>query len=84
MCFSDFEVSLKLVVANQRGVLAKVAAAIAESESNIENVSFSSEGEYTALHFTLGVSHRLHLAKIMRKLRKIPEVVRIIRERAQE
>jgi len=79
-----FEVSLKLVVANQRGVLAKVAAAIAESESNIENVSFSSEGEYTALHFTLGVSHRLHLANIMRKLRKIPEVVRIIRERAQE
>ena len=80
----SFEVSLKLVVANQRGVLAKVAAAIAESESNIENVSFSSEGEYTALHFTLGVSHRLHLANIMRKLRKIPEVVRIIRERAQE
>ena len=80
----SFEVGLKLVVANQRGVLAKVAAAIAESESNIENVSFSSEGEYTALHFTLGVSHRLHLANIMRKLRKIPEVVRIIRERAQE
>lgn len=79
-----FEVGLKLVVANRRGVLAKVAAAIAESESNIENVSFSSEGEYTALHFTLGVSHRLHLANIMRKLRKIPEVVRIIRERAQE
>ncbi|MDP1997945.1 MAG: bifunctional (p)ppGpp synthetase/guanosine-3',5'-bis(diphosphate) 3'-pyrophosphohydrolase [Gallionella sp.] len=80
----SFEVSLKLVVANQRGVLAKVAAAIAESESNIENVSFSSEGEYTALHFTLGVSHRLHLANIMRNLRKIPEVVRIIRERAQK
>lgn len=79
-----FEVGLKLVVANQRGVLAKVAAAIAESESNIENVSFSSEGEYTALHFTLGVSHRLHLANIMRKLRRIPEVVRIIRERTQE
>lgn len=79
-----FEVGLKLVVANRRGVLAKVAAAIAESESNIENVSFSSEDEYTALHFTLGVSHRLHLANIMRKLRKIPEVVRIIRERAQE
>ena len=80
----SFEVSLKLVVANQRGVLAKVAAAIAESESNIENVSFSNEGEYTALHFTLGVNHRLHLASIMRKLRKIPEVVRIIRAQAQE
>jgi GTP pyrophosphokinase len=74
-----FEVSIKLLVANQRGVLAKVAAAIAEAESNIENVNFANEGEYTALHFTLEVNNRLHLANIMRGLRKIPEVVRIIR-----
>jgi GTP pyrophosphokinase len=74
-----FDVSIKLIVANQRGVLAKVAAAIAEAESNISNVSFVNEGEYTALHFTLEVSHRLHLANVMRSLRRIPEVVRIIR-----
>ena len=79
-----FDVSLKLVVANQRGVLAKVAAAIADAESNIENVNFSNEGAYTALHFTLGVTNRLHLANIIRRLRLIPEVVRIIRARAQE
>ncbi|PIV15700.1 MAG: guanosine-3',5'-bis(diphosphate) 3'-pyrophosphohydrolase, partial [Gallionellales bacterium CG03_land_8_20_14_0_80_55_15] len=36
-----FAVNLKLLVANQRGVLAKVAAAIAEAESNIQNVSFA-------------------------------------------
>jgi GTP pyrophosphokinase len=74
-----FDVGLKLVVANQRGVLAKVAAAIAEAESNIENVNFTNEGEYTALHFTLQVNNRLHLANIIRSLRKIPEVMRIIR-----
>jgi len=74
-----FDVGIKLVVANQRGVLAKVASAIAEAESNIENVSFSNEGEYTALLFTLQVNNRLHLANIMRSLRKIPEVIRIIR-----
>ncbi|MDP2143630.1 MAG: bifunctional (p)ppGpp synthetase/guanosine-3',5'-bis(diphosphate) 3'-pyrophosphohydrolase [Gallionella sp.] len=75
----SFDVSIKLIVANQRGVLAKVAAAIAEAESNISNVNFVNEGEYTALHFTLEVSHRLHLANVMRSLRKIQEVVRIIR-----
>ena len=75
----SFDVSIKLIVANQRGVLAKVAAAIAEAESNISNVNFVNEGEYTALHFTLEVSHRLHLANVMRSLRRIPEVVRIIR-----
>ena len=74
-----FDVNLKLIVANRRGVLAKVAAAIAEAESNIENVSFSNEGEYTATYFTLQVSNRLHLATIMRNLRKIQEVIRIIR-----
>ena len=74
-----FDVSIKLIVANQRGVLAKVATAIADAESNIENVNFSNEGEYTALYFTLQVYHRLHLANVMRNLRLIPEVIRITR-----
>lgn len=74
-----FDVSIKLIVANQRGMLAKVAAAIAEAESNIENISVTNEGKYTSLHFTLEVNNRLHLANVMRSLRKVPEVVRIIR-----
>ncbi len=74
-----FEVSIKLVVANQRGVLAKVAAAIADAESNIENVHFTNEGDYTTLHFTLQVGNRQHLARVMRGLRGISEVVRITR-----
>jgi GTP pyrophosphokinase len=74
-----FDVSIKLLVANQRGVLAKISAAIAEAEANIENINFTHEGEYTGLHFMLEVNNRLHLATIMRNLRKIPEVVRIIR-----
>ncbi len=74
-----FDVSIKLIVANRRGVLAKVASAIAEAESNIENVNFSNEGDYTAIYFTLQVSNRVHLANIMRNLRRIAEVIRIIR-----
>lgn len=74
-----FDVNIKLLAANQRGVLAKVASAIAEAEANIENVSFTHEGEYTALHFTLEVNNRPHLANILRSLRRIQEVVRIIR-----
>jgi GTP pyrophosphokinase len=76
-----FEVSIRLVVANQRGVLAQVAAEIAESRSNIQNVAIDPEdgGAYTGMHFTLQVSNRLHLAQIMRGLRRIPEVIRITR-----
>jgi guanosine-3',5'-bis(diphosphate) 3'-pyrophosphohydrolase len=76
-----FDVSIELTVANQRGVLAKVAAEIAEAGSNIDNISME-EGEssaYTTIHFTLQVTNRMHLAQLMRSLRKIPEVVRIVR-----
>ncbi|MGQ0524536.1 MAG: RelA/SpoT family protein [Betaproteobacteria bacterium] len=76
-----FEVSIKLVVQNRRGVLAQVAAEIAEAGSNIQNVSVSpgDDGTYTDMLFTLQVSNRLHLARILRALRRIPEVVRITR-----
>jgi guanosine-3',5'-bis(diphosphate) 3'-pyrophosphohydrolase len=76
-----FDVSIRLVVMNQRGVLAKVAAEIAESNSNIDNVAVDPEqgDQYATMHFTLQVSNRLHLAQIMRALRRIPEVIRITR-----
>ena len=76
-----FDVNIELTVANQRGVLAKVAAQIAEAGSNIGNVSME-EGEssaYTSINFTLQVTNRMHLAQLMRSLRRIPEVVRITR-----
>ena len=76
-----FDVNIKLVVANQRGVLAKVAAAIADAGSNIDNVSMEEvDGSaYTTMNFTLQVENRVHLASVMRSLRKIQEVVRITR-----
>jgi GTP pyrophosphokinase len=76
-----FEVSIKTVVANERGVLAKVAAEIADAGSNIQNVAVDPEdgSSYTNMFFTLQVSNRLHLARIMRALRRIPEVARISR-----
>jgi GTP pyrophosphokinase len=76
-----FEVNIKLVVANQRGVLAKVAAEIADAESNIQNVAVDPEdgSSYTNMYFTLQVLNRMHLARILRGLRHIPEVTRITR-----
>jgi GTP pyrophosphokinase len=77
-----FVVSIRVTVLNQRGVLAKVAAAIAEQGSNIDNVSMDEErSAYTGMQFTLQVADRLHLARIMRGLRHIPEVFRIARMR---
>ena len=75
-----FDVGLRVVAANQRGVLAKVAAAIAEAGSNIDNVSMDEDrGLYTTMHFTIQVHNRLHLARVMKGIRRIPEVVRLAR-----
>ena len=80
----SFDVGIRVIAANQRGVLAKVATAIAEAGSNIDNVSMDEErGIYTAMHFTIQVHNRLHLARVMKSLRRIPEVVRIVRIKDQ-
>ncbi len=76
-----FKLNLKLAVANQPGVLAKIASAIANAGSNIDNVGMeeSDNSAYTNMHFTVEVENRVHLAKLMRGLRKVQEVVRVNR-----
>jgi GTP diphosphokinase / guanosine-3',5'-bis(diphosphate) 3'-diphosphatase len=76
-----FKVNLRIAVANQRGMLAKIATTIANANSNIDNVSVEdTEGsQYTNVNFTVQVHNRVHLAELIRNLRKIPEVVRINR-----
>jgi GTP pyrophosphokinase len=77
-----FDVGIHLTVKNQRGVLAKVAGAIAAEGANIDNVKMDEErGAYTEMRLTLQVSDRQHLARIKRSLRHIAEVVSIARER---
>jgi GTP pyrophosphokinase/guanosine-3',5'-bis(diphosphate) 3'-pyrophosphohydrolase len=80
-----FEARIRVTAKNSRGVLAQMAAAISEAGSNIENVAMEEKtpGVYTTLQFTLQVSHRIHLASVMRSLRHIPEVVRIARARGE-
>lgn len=76
-----FKTNLNLTVANQPGMLAKIAAGIADAGSNIDNVSVEeADGSaYANLYFTVQVKNRIHLADLMRRLRKIPDVVRINR-----
>ena len=77
---ADFSTAIRVEADNRRGVLATVAAAIAEMGSNIENVrSHEKDGVSTALEFLLIVHNRRHLARIIRRLRAIPPVMRIFR-----
>lgn len=76
-----FRVDLRVVVVNERGMLAKLAAGISDAGSNIDNVSAEEPdgSQYSTINFTVQVHNRVHLAELMRNLRKIPEVVRMNR-----
>jgi GTP pyrophosphokinase len=78
-----YKANLNLTVANQPGMLAKIASGIADAGSNIDNVSVEEPdgSSYANLYFTVQVKNRIHLAELMRGLRKIPDVVRINRSK---
>ena len=78
-----FKVDIRLLVAEGRGVLAKLAAEIASADSNIVHVQMgdlqATDEKYSKLQFTLEVKNRLHLASVLRQLRGLREVVRLTR-----
>ena len=72
---------IRVQVANQRGVLANLSATIADMYSNIENVNLSEkDGRISTMEFVITVNDRIHLARIMKKLRSLPVVNRIWRK----
>ncbi|HEX6928123.1 MAG TPA: bifunctional GTP diphosphokinase/guanosine-3',5'-bis pyrophosphate 3'-pyrophosphohydrolase [Gammaproteobacteria bacterium] len=79
----DFTVEVRIEVANQRGVLATVAATIAELGSNIEQVSVQErDGSTSVMNFLFAVHDRKHLANIIKHIKKMTQVLRITRTRA--
>jgi RelA/SpoT family (p)ppGpp synthetase len=78
----DFPVDMRVDVNNKRGVLAEVAAAVADAGANIDNVSLEErDGLHTAINLTVAVRNRQHLARIMRRVRALEDVLRISRAR---
>ncbi|MCP4470461.1 MAG: RelA/SpoT family protein [Gammaproteobacteria bacterium] len=72
---------MRVQVANQRGVLATLAATIANMSSNIENVHLTEkDGRISTIEFVVTVNDRIHLARIMKKLRSLAVVNRIWRK----
>ncbi len=77
---SEFLSELHAHLINRRGALAAVAGVLDELECNIEHIETpKTEGVTTAVHLSLYVRNRNHLAHILRRLRQLPEVIRISR-----
>lgn len=77
----DYRTQLRIDVVNRPGVLATVAAAIAEANSNIENVEYLERDAHSAsLLFTIEVRHREHLAEVMKRVRRADVVLVVQRQ----
>jgi GTP pyrophosphokinase len=79
----EFEVDLAIDTHQGKGVLARVASSVTAADSNIMNVSMDDRYKEDAvtIRFTIQVSDRLHLAKVMRSLRANHDVMRVTRVR---
>jgi guanosine-3',5'-bis(diphosphate) 3'-pyrophosphohydrolase len=73
-----FETSIVALVKNGKGVLAQVASAVAAAEADIKHLDMGHEpaAETTELRLLITVRDRLHLAEVLRMLRRTPVVLR--------
>ncbi|MBT9096823.1 bifunctional (p)ppGpp synthetase/guanosine-3',5'-bis(diphosphate) 3'-pyrophosphohydrolase [Methylovulum psychrotolerans] len=79
----DFPAELRLDIMNQRGALATIASTISDMDSNIENVNVVDQDDRVCIDLiTLTARDRVHLAKIMRRLKELPIVLKITRVKA--
>ena len=76
-----FETAVTLLVNNGKGVLAQVAQAVSEAEADITHIEMGNEpaAETTELQLLLSVRDRLHLADVMRALKRSPAVLHVSR-----
>lgn len=76
-----FEVGVVVTVTNGKGVLARVAAALAESEADIVHLGMTDEAGHDALdlRFVISVRDRTHLATVLRTLQRTHSVLRASR-----
>ena len=77
-----FDCRLTIHAQDKRGLLARIASEISESDANITHVGMDDDktDEFSILTFTVQVEGRTHLARLMRRLRHVKGVTRITRE----
>jgi len=79
----EFPAEIRIELLNQRGTLATIATLISSMDSNIESVNITHQDNKVSIDLiTLTVKNRVHLANIIRKLKKLNIVLKITRLKA--
>ena len=79
----EFQSELRIELHNQRGMLAEIARQATDLDANIEGIAIQEKGpHHGVMHISLQVHNRIHLARIIKRMRTIPGVEKITRVRA--
>ncbi|QFU03352.1 Guanosine-3',5'-bis(diphosphate) 3'-pyrophosphohydrolase [Halomonas sp. THAF5a] len=76
----DFPAALRLEMASRRGLVAELAALITDAGANIERIDIEErDARLSIVNLILSVRNRVHLARIIKRLRNLSHVGRITR-----
>ena len=78
----EFNVELRVELEHQRGLIALLASSVNAADGNIEKISMDErDGRISVVQLVVSVHDRVHLARVIKKLRTLTGVVRITRMR---
>ncbi|MGM9513892.1 RelA/SpoT family protein [Roseateles sp. DB2] len=78
----SFEAAIGVLMRNGKGVLAQIATAVSTAEADITHISMSDESqarETAEMQLLISVRDRLHVAEVLRMLKRSPAVLRVWR-----
>jgi len=79
----EFNVELRVELEHQRGLIALLAGSVNAADGNIEKIGMDErDGRISIVQLVVSVHDRVHLARVIRKLRAIKGVIRITRVKA--
>ncbi|WP_093308558.1 bifunctional GTP diphosphokinase/guanosine-3',5'-bis pyrophosphate 3'-pyrophosphohydrolase [Allopseudospirillum japonicum] len=75
-----FPVALRVELANQKGNIAQLATIATELDANLEQINTDEKDAHLSIiNLIVSVQNRIHLAQLMKKIRKLTQVHRIVR-----
>ena len=76
----EFSSGIRVEVKNRPGILAEVATRSADTDTNIDEITVDDKNDESAdLIFQLLVTDRIHLARVIKGIRAMPDVHRVTR-----
>lgn len=79
---AEYKTEMRIDMVNHQGILASLTNVVASTGANIVNiVTEEKEGRVYTIDLLVTTHSRVHLANIMRKIRVMPEVLRVVRLR---